>query len=57
MQWFANHTKRQPSHPWCLPQVFGRDKSMSIVAVMSTDQCQAEFGALLQLSQQVRDRE
>ena len=35
-------------------QVFGRDKSMSIVAVMSADQCQAEFGAMLQLSQQVR---
>ncbi|GAB4818330.1 hypothetical protein N2152v2_005376 [Parachlorella kessleri] len=35
-------------------QVFGRDKSMSIVAVMSADQCQAEFGAMMQLSQQGR---
>lgn len=64
MTWQAFHLrnleKQQPLLPSepntlvaCL-QVFGQGKSVSIVAVMSSDMCHHELTTLLQLAHQVR---
>jgi hypothetical protein len=44
-----------PAAPPCrAPQVFGRDKSMSIVAVMNTEGCHPQFMQMLEHAAQVR---